>query len=57
MVLVFSLGAAFAAFHVAEAEMDRYFSWVGAVVGVIYLLMYYGRLVHHLRQVVSSRIG
>jgi hypothetical protein len=57
MVFVFALGGAFALFHMAESEMDRYFSWVGTVVGAVYLVTYYGRLVHHLRQVATSGIG
>jgi predicted permease len=57
MAFVFVLGALFAAFHVAQAHMDRYFSWVGAVVGVIFLTSYYCRLVHHLRQVAAPQAG
>jgi hypothetical protein len=57
MVFVFALGGVFAVFELAEAEMERYLGWMGAVVGVVYMITYYGRLAHHLRQVATSRIG
>jgi len=56
MVLVFVAGGVFGAFQMEEGQMDRAFNWAGAAVGVTFEVIYYSRLVRHLREL-ATRLG